>query len=242
MSCADAGGDFTAPDHDADGWAQATLDASASTAAAGQSIVQWTWSEGATVLATTPVASVALSTGVHELTLTIVDSLGRTGSDTVAVTVEVPPLSAIAGPDIQVAADAPDGTAVVMLDSSASVCRDGAITALEWLEGSRNLLTLFSVAPPMPYLFGVGVHHLTLKVYDSHGREATDTLTVTVTQPQATVPGDADGDGHVTIADFVILKQNYGLASGAGRAQGDFDGDGAVSISDFVILKQNYGR
>jgi len=54
-------------------------------------------------------------------------------------------------------------------------------------------------------------------------------------------PGDANGDNTVNIQDFIVLKQNYGIATGATWAQGDFDGNGAVNIQDFIILKQNYG-
>jgi len=56
------------------------------------------------------------------------------------------------------------------------------------------------------------------------------------------IPGDANRDGKVDLYDFVALKQNFGLQSGARWDQGDFDGDGDVSLQDFVILKQNFGR
>jgi len=55
------------------------------------------------------------------------------------------------------------------------------------------------------------------------------------------LPGDANLDDVVNINDFIILKQNYGLATGATWGQGDFNADGAVNINDFIILKQNYG-
>ncbi len=53
------------------------------------------------------------------------------------------------------------------------------------------------------------------------------------------VPGDADGDGD--LADFVILKANFGIVSGAAWSNGDFNDDGAVNLEDFVILKTNFG-
>ncbi|NLF31884.1 MAG: hypothetical protein GX591_13475, partial [Planctomycetes bacterium] len=53
------------------------------------------------------------------------------------------------------------------------------------------------------------------------------------------LPGDADGNGHVDLDDFVILKNNFG---GPGTwADGDFDGNGTVDLDDFVILKNNFG-
>ncbi|MFW6146152.1 MAG: dockerin type I domain-containing protein [Planctomycetota bacterium] len=55
------------------------------------------------------------------------------------------------------------------------------------------------------------------------------------------LPGDADEDGDVDLDDFVILKHNFGITSGATWQQGDFDGNGAVSLNDFSILKNNFG-
>ncbi len=54
------------------------------------------------------------------------------------------------------------------------------------------------------------------------------------------LPGDANADGSVTIADFAALQNNFG---GAGTwSQGDFNGDGVVSIADFAILQNNFGQ
>ncbi|NLF31497.1 MAG: hypothetical protein GX591_11510 [Planctomycetes bacterium] len=55
------------------------------------------------------------------------------------------------------------------------------------------------------------------------------------------LPGDADEDGDVDLDDFVILKRNFGIASGATWGQGDFDGNGSVTLTDFSILKNNFG-
>jgi len=59
--------------------------------------------------------------------------------------------------------------------------------------------------------------------------------------PYGPIPGDADNDGDVDLDDFVILKTNFGMTTGATAAQGDFDGDGDVDLDDFVILKNNFG-
>jgi len=60
--------------------------------------------------------------------------------------------------------------------------------------------------------------------------------------PDHRLGGDADADGDVDLDDFVILKRNFGLATGATWDQGDFDDDDAVTLDDFVILKQNFGK
>ena len=54
------------------------------------------------------------------------------------------------------------------------------------------------------------------------------------------VRGDANGDGRVNLADFGVLRANFG---GANRsfAHGNFDGTGTVNLADFGILRQNFG-
>ena len=52
--------------------------------------------------------------------------------------------------------------------------------------------------------------------------------------------GDANLDGVVTIADFAVLRANFG-GGVAYFTTGDFDGDGAVSIADFALLRANFG-
>jgi hypothetical protein len=59
--------------------------------------------------------------------------------------------------------------------------------------------------------------------------------------PVPECPADFSGDGQINIADFNILAQNFGTASGATQATGDATGDGAVNIADFNVLAQNFG-
>lgn len=56
-----------------------------------------------------------------------------------------------------------------------------------------------------------------------------------------TPTGDADNDGTVGFADFLILSQNFGQPE-AVWAQGDFDMDGEVAFSDFLGLSSNFGK
>jgi hypothetical protein len=51
------------------------------------------------------------------------------------------------------------------------------------------------------------------------------------------VPGDADGDGDVDADDYLIVKANLGLATGAGASDGDFDEDGTVEWDDLMTLQ-----
>lgn len=51
--------------------------------------------------------------------------------------------------------------------------------------------------------------------------------------------GDADFDGSVGFADFLILSRNFGTP--ATYTEGDFNADGEVQFSDFLILSANFG-
>ena len=55
------------------------------------------------------------------------------------------------------------------------------------------------------------------------------------------LPGDANLDGSVDLADFVILRNHFGEVE-AGFRGGDFNDDGAVDLSDFVILRNHFGQ
>ena len=59
------------------------------------------------------------------------------------------------------------------------------------------------------------------------------------TQP---ILGDADGDGEVGFADFLILSSNFGKSNDVVFADGDFDSNGEVDFADFLILSQAFGQ
>jgi hypothetical protein len=54
-------------------------------------------------------------------------------------------------------------------------------------------------------------------------------------------PGDANGDGVVDAADYIILKLHFGASAGAGAFEGDFNYDGDVDWGDLQILTGNFG-
>lgn len=51
------------------------------------------------------------------------------------------------------------------------------------------------------------------------------------------VNGDVNEDNTINIADFLLLRQNFGSS----HPQADLNKDGAVSIADFLILRRNVG-
>jgi hypothetical protein len=54
-------------------------------------------------------------------------------------------------------------------------------------------------------------------------------------------PGDANLDGKVDGADFLVWQNNFGTASGATWSTGDFNGDGKVDGADFLLWQNNFG-
>ncbi len=54
-----------------------------------------------------------------------------------------------------------------------------------------------------------------------------------------TLAGDANGDGVVNLADFGILRGEFGQSGTSLFA--DFNGDGIVNLADFGILRANFG-
>ena len=55
----------------------------------------------------------------------------------------------------------------------------------------------------------------------------------------ALLPGDANGDGEVDLADLNVLASNWGQ-SPATFATGDFNGDGTVGLADLNLLGKNW--
>ncbi len=56
----------------------------------------------------------------------------------------------------------------------------------------------------------------------------------------ATLPGDANGDGRVSLIDLNRLGQSFGV-SGTWQ-NGDYNYDGVIGLSDFSLLSQNYNQ
>ena len=54
------------------------------------------------------------------------------------------------------------------------------------------------------------------------------------------IPGDANADGQVNLADFSIFKIHYGEQ--VTWKEGDFNGDGVANLADMTILKANFGQ
>lgn len=98
--------------------------------------------------------------------------------------------------------------------------------------GAGTAYTDSSLAPGTTYSY-------TVSAYDYAGNESAQSSAVNATTSSAvTVPGDCNGDGHVTIIDLSILLSHYNQAYTAC----DFNSDGTVNIFDLSILLSNYGK
>ncbi len=58
--------------------------------------------------------------------------------------------------------------------------------------------------------------------------------------PDPALDGDANRDGEINFADFLVLSSNFGKMD-AIWADGDFDGNGVVDFADFLLLSENFG-
>ncbi|HMQ15352.1 MAG TPA: hypothetical protein PKC49_05200, partial [Phycisphaerae bacterium] len=60
---------------------------------------------------------------------------------------------------------------------------------------------------------------------------------------QASIPGDANGDGHVDQVDLGILLSAFGACAGDPQFNpaADFDGDECIGQPDLGLLLANFG-
>ena len=223
---ADAGADQTVTDSDGDGSEAVTLDGSGSSDADG-TIADYVWKEGASQIATGAGPVVTLSAGPHTLTLTVTDDRGATSQDTVAITVNTPPV-ADAGPDQSVGDDDDNGSALVTLDGSASSDSDGTITSWVWKEGAAQIAT--GESPQVS--LAVGVHTITLEVTDNDGATDSDTVEVEVTYPV----GLAVLDVTETAGDYytVVAREKYNTGIRYWECKVDILSGGIFSFIDYT--------
>ena len=55
------------------------------------------------------------------------------------------------------------------------------------------------------------------------------------------IPGDANLDGKVDFNDFLVLQNNFNVAS-TRWDQGNFNYDGATNFNDFLVLQNHFGQ
>jgi len=85
-----------------------------------------------------------------------------------------------------------------------------------------------------------GWHTIEVSGSGAYGRVGGYTLTGTYT-PGVVCAGDVTGDNVTNVFDFTAVVSNFGIQSGATRAQGDVNADGAVNVFDFTLLTGDFG-
>jgi len=173
---ANAGEDFSLPDLQADGIETVNLDGSLSTDEDGE-IHKYTWQTGGKVVATGVSPALNLTTGTHEIVLTVADNFGKTSQDTVIIDIieQILPL-AVAGEDISVRDTLGDGMETIRLDASQSSDEDGQILAYSWQLNNVEIADTIVAEVELP----LGVHEIILIVTDDIGNYAMDTIIVEI--------------------------------------------------------------
>lgn len=194
-----AGDDFAIYDSNDDGSESVGLDGGGSHDPDGV-IVHYEWRENSTVLAAEVRPMVALSVGVHLITLTVTDNEGASASDQIQVEiVELPntPPRARAGADQSVRDSDDSGSELVQVDGSGSIDSDGSIVSYVWEEGGSELAT--GVNPTLD--LSRGSHTVTLTVIDDEGATGTDSLLIVVRPPNQSPTADAGSDQSIVDND-----------------------------------------
>jgi PKD repeat protein len=190
----------------------ASFDGSASTDPDGTVVsCGWNFGDGTPVSTGVAVNHAYAVAGTYQVTLTVTDNLGATGSVTKSVTVaaNVPPVASFTSSAANLAAS---------FDGSASSDPDGTVASYSWDFGDGSAAGI--VAKPSHTYAGSGTYTVTLTVKDNQG--ATGVLTKSVTVAANLPP----------VASFTSSAVNL-AASFDGSASADPDGTIASYSWDF---------
>ena len=90
--------------------------------------------------------------------------------------------------------------------------------------------------------FSIGVERVTIAESVTSTDELTTGSVITFNATVSASP-DFDGDGTVSLSDFLAFAGSFGSSQGDARyeARFDLDGDGAVALSDFLIFAGAFG-
>jgi outer membrane autotransporter protein len=184
---ANAGPDRTIVDTDAQPGEIVVLDASASTDANADNVLTYQWFEDGEFslgpASTSPLLSVPLTPGAHNITLVVNDDSGDQATavaiDDLTITVAAPNIPTVnAGLDRSIAdTDRNPGENVTL--SGSAIDLDGTIVGFQWLSGTTSLGTGATITVRLPN----GVNTITLRVTDNAGNIGIDTVQITVEVP-----------------------------------------------------------
>ncbi len=88
-----------------------------------------------------------------------------------------------------------------------------------------------------------GSHKLRARAYDAANNNALSAeVTINISQPASSLPGDLNKDGQVNFGDLAILLANYGRTNVPVGEASDINNDRQVNFGDLAILLANYGK
>ncbi len=201
--------------------AAATLDGSASTdtdstPGTDDDITSFDWSEGGVSLATGVTATVPLRLGAHDVTLTVTDKAGATGTDDTLITVRdtIPPVGAVTSP-AEGRCFGPSTIPVMVTDNFQDVC-------------DPTILRTYS-PPPGPLYPTHGDHHVVVTAMDTSGNAATAAVdfTIDIVPPVVQLLSPSQND-------FVLPR---GLPFAIRFKDGDDDGATGGVVHEVVKLQ-----
>ena len=113
------------------------------------------------------------------------------------------------------------------------------------LDFGQMLFDAGAAENPDVAIFGMAADDDTVWVsYESRGEGSNRRIGIFSIAPGAglaeALPGDANLDGEVSFADFLIVQTYFDQPGG--WEQGDFNGDGQVSFIDYLILQTHMGE
>ena len=189
------------------------LDASASTGSG----LTYSWSvsgpESVTLSNVVKPIFTPTTPGTYTCTLTAMDSIGTTKTDTVIITITPIPLQANAGSDQSVQVNT-----TVVLDASSSL---GNISSYFWTVNSvptSGTITLSDETVSQPTFLPTvgGTYTLTVEVTDTNGTTSSDSVNITVTSVTTpmTLLANAGIDQSVQVNSSVVLDASASTGSG----------------------------
>lgn len=224
---ADAGNDTTVYDDNEDDLVTFVLDGSESFDS-NDSIIGYSWFENEIEIATGVNPSIELSTGIHFITLTVTNSDSLSDSDAVVVTVIDPdnlaPI-ANAGIDQSIADDNGDDIVTLTLDGSASSDSDGTIDNYSWIVNNEEITS--GVNPTLE--LSTGVYRVVLKITDNDGVSATDTVVISLIDPDNLAPIAIAGADTLLIDEDLDGIVNYTLDASLSS-----DSDGTIESYTWI--------
>jgi autotransporter-associated beta strand protein len=131
-------------------------------------------------------------------------------------------------------------TSAYLADAADVFLTTGAVFELDFTAGSPDVIDGLFV-DNVAKASGTWGSLTSTAVHRSSFFTGTGLLSVTTS---STLLGDADKNGVVDAADYIVVKQNFGMTTGATWEMGNFvgvDDDGTVDWDDLQVLMANFG-